>query len=73
MGFILRIILWAVIIYFFYQFFRNILVGKNSSPEQPGNANVKVHGGAPSKPPLDLSNRDIEDAVYKDIHEDKNN
>lgn len=71
MGFLIRIILWAILLYFLYQFIRSIFAGKNTLNERSGNTNQKVYGGAPSKPPLDLSHRDVEEAVYQDVTEDK--
>lgn len=71
MGFIFRIILWAILLYFLYQFIKSIFAGYNSVNDGSGNTNQKVHGGKSPKPPLDLSHRDVEDAVYQDVTEDK--
>ena len=71
MGILFRIILWAFLIYFLYQFVRNIFGGQTPPIDRQKKARTNVHGEGQSNPPLDLSNRDVEDAVYKDINEEK--
>lgn len=71
MGILFRIILWAVLFYFLYQFIRKILFGQNASIDRQEKPKTKVYGKGNSKPPLDLSSRDVEDAVYKDVNEEK--
>lgn len=56
----LRLLLYIIIGYFGYHFFKGLF--------SSGSSDVSVKGES-KKPPLDLKEEDIEDAKYKDVEE----
>ncbi|MBN1348550.1 hypothetical protein JXJ21_04010 [candidate division KSB1 bacterium] len=62
MGFF-RLILWAIIIYFIYLFYRHVF------KKLPPRDQTKV-SGKPEKDSLNLSDYDVEDAKFEDLDED---
>lgn len=60
---LLRIIIWAILIYLFYLFYKHIFK-KNSAPH-----NGRIAGTSKNEP-LDLSDYDVEDADFEDLDED---
>ncbi len=57
-----RLLFIAILIYLGYKLVQNIF-----TPDSPGNSRVK--GEPRDSKPLDLSDRDIEDAKYRDIND----
>ena len=57
-------------IYYLVKTFVLFLFGSNALSK---NKNENIKGKPQSKPPLDLSNRDVEDASYHEIKKDAKN
>ncbi len=56
---LIRLIIWGVIFYFVYRMVHKLL--------KPGSPRSQVRGRPKTKPPLDLDDKDIEDAKYKEL------
>lgn len=56
---LIRLIIWGLIIYFAYRLVTTLL-----KPRPPRS---QVRGRAKTKPPIDLSKHDVEDAKYKEL------
>ncbi|MDZ7267353.1 MAG: hypothetical protein ONB48_08495 [candidate division KSB1 bacterium] len=56
----LRLLFWALLFYLAYRVLRAALAGKRRAPSRP------IQGGQ-SKPPLDLSRQDVEDAKFEEV------
>lgn len=68
-----RFIFWLILFYLVYYLFKNFLIWITDSHLKERDKNTQIKGEPTSKPPLDLSERDIEDAKYYEIEKDKKN
>jgi hypothetical protein len=58
-----RLLIWALIIYFGYRLLQSLFLPKKPTPNQ------NVQGKRKSRP-LDLNDRDVEDANYREIEDE---
>ncbi|MBN2090936.1 hypothetical protein JW964_15090 [candidate division KSB1 bacterium] len=68
-----RFIFWILIFYLLYYLFKNFLIWITDSLIKNPDKNMQIKGEPKAKPPLDLSNRDVEDARFHEIEKDKKN
>lgn len=64
--FLFNFVIWLIFFYLIYTFLRRIF----NSPKPP-REETQVKGKNQSNPPLDLSEQDVEDAVYREIKKGK--
>jgi len=68
-----RFIFWLLLFYLIYYLLKSFLIWITDSHLKDSDKNTRIKGEPKPKPPLDLSNRDIEDARYREIEKDKKN